>query len=62
MTASKLTPEQIAKGYTACPCGKFAHVFRHSVLANLPVWYFGEMCPECGLLMIAIDKLEAKNA
>ena len=62
MTASKLTPEQIAKGYTACPCGKFAHVFRSAVFAKLPPGYFGELCPKCGLMMVAINKLEDKNA
>jgi len=57
MTA-QLTPEQIAKGYAVCPCGKFAHVFRSAVLAKLPTGYFGDLCPECGLLMVAINKLE----
>ncbi len=58
MTASQLTQEEIANGYKVCPCGNFAHVFRPAVLASLPVWYFGDLCPECGLLMVAIDKLE----
>ena len=58
MTARKLTQEEIAKGYTVCPCGRFAHVFRAAVLANLPQGYMGDLCPECGLLMVAINKLE----
>ena len=32
--------------------------FRSAVLAKLPTGYFGDLCPECGLLMVAINKLE----
>ena len=62
MTARQLTQEEIAKGYEICPCGKYAHAFRASALDRLPKGYLGELCPKCGLLMIAIDKLEEKNA
>ena len=58
---AQLTPEEIANGYKVCPCGTFAHVFMPAVLASLPVWYFGDLCPECGLLMVAIEKLEGKK-
>ena len=58
MASSKLTLEEIDKGYRVCPCGKFAHVFRPAVLARLPALYFGDLCQECGLLMVAIEKLE----
>ena len=58
MTAHQLTEDEMRKGYKACACGKFAHAFRSAVLAKLPPGYFGELCPECGLLMVAINKLE----
>jgi len=61
MAARQLTQEEISKGYEICPCGKYAHAFRASVLDSLPKGYLGELCLECGLLMIAIEKLEGKK-
>ena len=61
MAARQLTQEEIAKGYEICPCGKYAHAFRASALDRLPNGYLGELCHECGLLMIDIEKLEGKK-
>jgi len=61
MSASKLTQEEMSKGYKVCPCGKYAHAVRASVLDRLPKGYLGELCQKCGLLMIAIEKLEGKK-
>ena len=59
MTASKLTPEQIAKGIHGPVHAESSHTFsRSAVFAKLPPGYFGELCPKCGLMMVAINKLE----
>lgn len=55
----KMTKEEHAQGYMICECGKYAFVFRASVLLRLPVGYDGEICPDCRLWMVAIDKLKA---
>lgn len=53
---TRITQDEHRQGYTVCPCEKFAHIFRSSVLAQLPD-YYGELCQECGLMMCAVDKL-----
>ena len=44
-------------GYEICECGKFAFIYSANVLKQLPDGYVGELCPECGLWMCAVDKL-----
>lgn len=44
-------------GYEICKCGKFAFIYSADVLRQLPAGYVGELCPECGLWMCAVDKL-----
>jgi len=55
--ARRMTLAEHADGFSVCPCGKYAHVFRAEVLARLPVGYSGELCPECQLWMCSVDKL-----
>ena len=54
---SPMTAAEHDQGYTVCPCGKFAHVFRAEVLRKLPRDYSGELCPECKLWMVSVEKL-----
>jgi hypothetical protein len=56
-----ITMEDYARGYIICTCGKFAHILRTEVLQKLPKDYHGELCPECGLFMCAVDKLLGKK-
>jgi hypothetical protein len=55
--ARPVTAEEYKQGYMICGCGKFAHVFRSAILRQLPEGYNGEMCPDCKLWMVAVDKL-----
>ena len=55
--AKKMTAEDHKQGWSVCECGKYAYVFRSSVLAKLPQGYNGELCKECSLWMCAVDKL-----
>jgi len=57
MGVKQLTPEEIKQGYAVCECGKYAHVFKAAVLKQLPDDYHGEICPDCNLFMVAVDKL-----
>ena len=51
------------KDYIICDnCELYAYVCRASALARLPAGYSGELCPQCGLWMCAVDKLETTNA
>ena len=58
--ARPVTQEEFEQGYSVCGCGKFAHVFRASMLTNLPNNYNGELCQECSLWMVAVEKLPDK--
>ena len=50
------------KDYIICvDCGLYAYVFRASALTRLPTDYTGELCPQCGLWMCAVDKLETTD-
>lgn len=62
MAARHPTREDLDRGYMICGCGKFAHVFRASVLTTLPKNYHGERCPECNLWMVGVDKLRKRAA
>jgi len=53
----RMTAAEHAQGFTVCPCGKFAHVFRAAVVAKLPRGYSGELCPECSMWMCSVEKL-----
>ena len=53
----RMTSAEHAQGFTVCPCGKFAHVFRSEVLRRLPTEYIGELCPECFMWMCSVEKL-----
>ena len=53
----QMTEEEHERGYALCGCGKYAHVFRASVLQQLPKDYHGECCPECQCWMVAVEKL-----
>lgn len=53
----RMTGAEHAQGFYVCECGKFAHVFRASVVAKLPRGYSGELCPECNLWMCSVEKL-----
>ena len=53
----RMTRDEYVQGFTVCPCGKFAHVFREEVLRSLPREYSGELCPECSNWMCSVEKL-----
>lgn len=53
----QITDQEQQQGFVVCNCGKFAHVFRAGVLQQLPKDYLGELCPECKLFVVAIEKL-----
>lgn len=57
-TVKKMTAEEFKQGYTVCPCGKYAHIFRATVLQTLPTGYSGELCAECSMWMADVDKLQ----
>jgi hypothetical protein len=55
-----MTPEEHKQGWFVCDCGKFAFVFKASVLERMKEQhpdYHGECCPECNMWMVAVDKL-----
>ena len=55
-----MTKTELAQGWAVCDCGRYAHVFRNTVLRRIDMEhpdYLGEMCKECGSWMCAIDKL-----
>ena len=53
----QMTSEEHTQGFTVCPCGKFAHIFRAEVLRKLPRGYNGELCAECSQWMCSVEKL-----
>lgn len=58
----RLTAEEYRQGFTICPCGKFAYIFRASLIAKLPRGYSGELCPECSLWMCDVEKLQVNQS
>lgn len=54
-----MTYTEQEQGYFVCDCGRFAHVWRASVLKRLPRDYHGELCPDCKLWMCGLEKLSA---
>ncbi len=53
----QMTDKEHQQGFVVCECGKYAHVFRASVLQQLPKDYHGELCPNCQLWLVAVEKL-----
>lgn len=58
-TARPMTAAEYNQGYAVCGCEKYAYVFHGAVLRTLPDGYSGELCAECSMLMVAVDKLPA---
>lgn len=58
----ELTAEELRQGYAICGCGTFAYVFRASLLAGLSKDYAGELCRDCGLWVVAVEKLTPSAA
>ncbi len=57
MNIKKLTRDDLQRGFIVCDCGKYAYVFRASVLSRLQGDQVGETCAECGQYMVSIEKL-----
>jgi hypothetical protein len=57
MIASRISADEYKQGFAVCICGKYAHVFRASVLCRLPHGYNGELCAECSMWMCSVEKL-----
>lgn len=61
ITARKVTPDEMRRGYSVCECGKYAHVFSGRVIARLPKDYSGELCKECSCWMVRVDLLKEEK-
>lgn len=57
-TTRQMTVEEYKQGFCICACGKYAFVFRNSIVNQLVDGYSGELCPECMMWMCSIDKLK----
>ena len=53
-----VTQEEFELGYAVCGCGKFAHVFRMSVLSKLPKDSELVNCQECRLWMVPVAQIK----
>lgn len=57
-----MTPlRDVTMEFEICECGKFAFMMDAESLTLLPAGYYGELCPDCGLFMCAVDKLELSD-
>ena len=57
MQARRLTAEDIHNGYVICGCGQYAYIFKDEVMRRLPAGYNGELCPDCKLQVVPVEKM-----
>jgi hypothetical protein len=44
-------------GYAICKCGKYAYIYSDEVLQKLSNGYDGELCKDCNMIVVPIDKM-----
>jgi hypothetical protein len=62
MTARILSQLDYQRGFIICDdCDRYAHVFNVAALRELPKGYSGELCKDCGALMVPVNLLTHKK-
>ena len=62
MSARILSQLDYKRGFIICDdCCERAYVFNSERLRELPKGYCGELCPDCGALMVPVNLLTHKR-